>query len=431
MNFYTEVEGCGREALEQHQFLRLKTLLETLYERNPFYTQKLKQSGWIPGDLKHLRDFARLPFTTKDELSRDQEEHPPYGTNLTYPLNKYVRYHQTSGTTGKPLRILDTRESWAWWVECWKYIYTAAGVTSEDRVFFGFSFGPFIGFWSAFDGAQAMGCLGISGGGQDSSQRLHLILKTQATVLVCTPSYALRLASIAQENGIDAAGSSIRITIHAGEPGASIPATKKKIETAWGARCLDHAGATEVGAFAYECSAQPGGVHLNEGEFIAEVIHPGTGLPVSGGERGELVLTNLGRLGTPVLRYRTGDLVEPDPSPCGCGRKFIKIKGGILGRVDDMITVRGVNVFPSAIENIIRQFNEIEEFGAEIYREKEMEEIHLKLEIKAQEEEKQQIQEKVFQALRNQLNLRTRITLVEAGSLPRFEMKARRFKIVE
>lgn len=427
---FSEIECYNRERLNHYQLSRLKNLFKIIYGKNFFYTRKLKDIKIVPDELKTLEDLHHFPFLTKEELVQDQEEYPPYGTNLTYPLAEYIRYHQTSGTTGKPLRILDTKEGWAWWVKCWNYIYVAAGVTVQDRVFFGFSFGPFIGFWSAFDGAQSIGCLGISGGGQDSLQRLNLMMKTQATVLVCTPSYALRLAAVAQEHDIDIVKSSIRLTIHAGEPGASIPATKKKIETAWGAKCLDHAGATEVGAFGYECLAQPGGVHLNEGEFIIEVIDPNTGKSVPTGGRGELVITNLGRPGNPVIRYRTGDLVELDDKPCVCGRGFVRMKGGILGRVDDMITVRGVNVFPSAIENIIRQFSEVEEFGAEVYREKEMEELHLKLEIKASEEEKKFIQEKIFHALRTQLNLRTRITLVEAESLPRFEMKAKRFKVI-
>lgn len=431
MYFNSEIECSEREILIQYQFTRLKRLLREIYQRNPFYTQKFKEAGIVPDSISSLEHLSHFPFTTKDELSRDQEEHPPFGTNLTYPLKEYVRYHQTSGTTGKPLRVLDTRESWEWWIKCWNYVYRAAGVGWGDRVFFGFSFGPFIGFWSAFEGAQSIGCLSISGGGQDSLQRLKLMLETQATVLVCTPSYALRLASIAEENGIDLAKSSIRITLHAGEPGASIPATKKRIETAWGAKCFDHAGATEVGAFGYECSVQPGGIHLNEGEFIAEVIDPNTGKPVPVGKRGELVLTNLGRWGTPVIRYRTGDLVELNEDPCECGRRFVRMMGGILGRVDDMITIRGVNIFPSAIENIIRQFHQVEEFRVEVYREKEMEELHLTLEIKGSEEEKKQIQEKVFQALRVQLNLRTHITLAEPGSLPRFEMKARRFKVID
>jgi phenylacetate-CoA ligase len=431
MIFNRDIECCDREILRQHQLSRLKILLITIYEKNPFYTQKLKDAGLIPGDLTSLDNLPDFPLTTKDELSKDQEAYPPYGTNLTYSLEEYIRYHQTSGTTGKPLRILDTRESWEWWIKCWNYIYLAAGVRYGDRVFFGFSFGPFIGFWTAFDGAQSLGCMGISGGGQDSLQRLNLILKTHATVLVSTPSYALRLASIAQENGIDLSGASIRVTIHAGEPGASIPATKKKIETAWGAKCFDHTGATEVGAYGYECIAQSGGVHLNEGEFIAEVIDPGTGKSTPKGGTGELVITNLGRWGNPVIRYRTGDLVELDDEPCTCGRRFARMIGGIIGRTDDMITVRGVNVFPSAIENIVHQFSEIEEFSTEIYREKEMEELHVKLEIKGSEQEKQQILEKVSEAFRSHLNLRTRITLVETGSLPRFEMKARRFKVIE
>ena len=207
-----------------------------------------------------------------------------------------MRIHQTSGTTGEPLRCLDTVESWNWWSRCWSSVYRAAGVTAADRVFFAFSFGPFIGFWSGYEGAQLIGALAIPGGGMSSSQRIRAMMVNDITVLVCTPTYALHLAEVAEEEGFDLAASSVNITIHAGEPGASLPTTKKRIEDAWGARCFDHAGATEVGAWGFECQVQSG-VHINEGEFIAEVIDPATLEPAV---EGELVLTNLGRPGMPV-----------------------------------------------------------------------------------------------------------------------------------
>src|SRR5262249_50376302 len=275
----------------------------------------------------------RLPFTRKGELVADQDAHPPYGTNLSFPLGAYTRLHQTSGTTGRPLRILDTPESWLWWKRCWGYVYRGAGVRPDDRIFCAFSFGPFIGFWAAFEGGQHLGALMIPGGGQTSEQRLQMIADNQATVLVCTPTYALRLAEVAREQGFDASRSTIRATVHAGEPGASIPSTKQRIEEAWGARCYDHAGATEVGAHCFECVAQPGGIHLNEAEFIFEVVDPTTDEPA---DEGELIVTNLGRFGTPVVRYRTGDRVRRQPGLCPCGRTFGRLEGGILGRVDDM-----------------------------------------------------------------------------------------------
>jgi phenylacetate-CoA ligase len=347
---------------------------------------------------------------------------------MTFPLESYIRIHQTSGTTGKPLYWLDTEKSWDWWAECWKVVFAAAGVHSGDRIYFAFSFGPFIGFWAGWEGAREIGALAISGGGQSTSQRLEAIIDCRATVLVCTPTYALHMASEARKAGIElGTKSAVRITIHAGEPGASIPSTKKLIEESWGAKCYDHAGATEVGAFGFECAFQPGGVHVNESEFIAEVIDPNTGAPAAQGEKGELVITNLGRIGSPVIRYRTGDWVQPDYEPCACGRCFLLLKGGVLGRVDDMIVVRGVNVFPSAIENILREFSEIEEFRVEILQKEAMREIKLILEPSSAQSFAPGLGEKVRQRVRERIGLRPEVELVAPGTLPRYELKAKRF----
>ncbi|HEX9897693.1 MAG TPA: phenylacetate--CoA ligase family protein, partial [Candidatus Methylomirabilis sp.] len=347
------IETLGREALLQIQLKRLQLMLGPVLERNVFYRKKLKEAGLTRArDLRDFADLRKLPFTLKRELSADQTQNPPYGTNLTFPREQHTRIHQTSGTTGEPLRWLDTDESWKWWARCWATVYRAAGVTSRDRVFFAFSFGPFIGFWSAYEGAQHIGALAVPGGGMSSFQRAKAILDHDISVLVCTPTYALHLAEVAEEEGIRIADSSVNITIHAGEPGASLPGTKSRIETAWNARCYDHAGATELGAWGFECQAQTG-LHVNEGEFICEVIDPATGEPA---EEGELVMTNLGRVGMPVIRYRTGDRVKLDRQPCECGRSFLRCEGGVIGRVDDVFIIRGINVFPSALENIIRRF---------------------------------------------------------------------------
>jgi phenylacetate-CoA ligase len=416
----------SRKSVAEQQLKRLREMVQVILAANEFYRKKFSADDFP--DFDSLEKLKRLPFTTKDELVEDQLRHPPFGTDLTFPLDRYIRIHQTSGTTGKPMYWLDTEESWDWWAECWKVIFQAAGVRAGDRIYFAFSFGPFIGFWSGWEGARKLGAMALSGGGQSTSQRLKAIVDHQATVLVCTPTYALHMASEARKAGIDLAkGSSIRITIHAGEPGASIPSTKRRIEEAWGAKCYDHPGATEAGAYRFECESQSGGVHVNEGEFIAEVVDPETGEAVEGGEKGELVITNLGRMGSPVIRYRTGDLVQPSHEPCPCGRPFMRLKGGVLGRVDDMTIVRGVNVFPSAIENIMREFAEIEEFRVETFQRDELSELKLILEPRAEYSPFTGLEEKVVRRLRESIGLQPRVELVSPGTLPRFELKAKRF----
>jgi phenylacetate-CoA ligase len=417
-------ETADAAAREAHQLTRLRALLTVLLARNPFYGLRLREAGLTGADdVRTMAELGRLPFTRKHELVADQEADPPYGSNLSYPLAAYTRLHQTSGTTGRPLRILDTPESWDWWLRCWGYVYRGAGVGPEDRIYCAFSFGPFIGFWSAFEAGQRLGALVIAGGGQTSEQRLQMIAENEATVLVCTPTYALRLAEVAREQGIDASRSSVRATIHAGEPGASIPSTKRRIEELWGARCYDHAGATEVGAYGFECVAQSGGVHANEAEFIVEVVDPQTDRPA---DEGELIITNLGRAGVPVLRYRTGDRVKLQPGECSCGRTFRRLEGGILGRVDDMLTVRGVNVFPSAIENLVRRFPAVDEFAVEVYHERAMDEMELQLEVAGEGPEA--VCDAVAREVWVALGFRPRVRPVPAGSLPRFELKARRFR---
>ncbi len=414
----SQLEYASRSLIEAHQLARLQLGLTRILPRNRFYEKKLlaRRHTLV---LENIRDLSRFPFTTKQELVADQEAHPPFGNNLTYPRNEYIRLHQTSGTTGQPLKILDTQESWDWWADCWTTVYQAAGVSRDDIVFLAFSFGPFIGFWSAYEGAKRIGTLTIPGGGMDSLQRLRAIQDVGATVLVCTPSYALRLAEVAQEHGMDMRSSSVRVTIHAGEPGASIPATRERIERAWNARSYDHAGMTEMGAFGYACSEQQG-LHVNEGEFIAEILNPETNRPVSEGHVGELVLTNLGRWGSPAIRYRTGDLVRHSGYFCPCGRTFLMLPGGVLGRVDDMLIVRGVNVYPSALANILHRFPEVTEYRVIVTSEGTMDEIALQVECPPQ------LAAAISEELHLALNLRIPIETVEQGTLPRFELKARR-----
>jgi phenylacetate-CoA ligase len=413
------LETQAPEALRALQWSRLQALARSVHPANAFITRKWASVGVTRADdLRGWDDFARLPFTRKSELVADQAACPPFGTNLTYALDRYVRVHQTSGTTGAPIRWLDTAESWEWWLRCWGFVLRAAGLGPGDRIFFPFSFGLFVGFWAGFEGARALGALAIPGGGQDTAQRLATLEALGVTAICCTPSYALHLAQAARDRGMDLAKLGVRTTVHAGEPGAGIPSVRARIEALWGARAYDHAGMTEMGAYGFECEAQAG-LHVNETEFVAEVIDPESGAAT---REGELVLSNLGRHGSPLLRYRTGDRVRVATDPCPCGRTFLRLEGGLLGRVDDMLVVRGVNVFPSALEGIVRRFPTVDEFMIEVYRRHEMDEVRLLLEVAGGGNIAAQVQEEV----RVHLGIRVEIVTVPAQSLARWELKARR-----
>jgi phenylacetate-CoA ligase len=394
---------------------RWDALVAEVRPRNAFHAARLAGAA----------DLARLPTTTKTELLHDQAAHPPYGTVLTYPRERYCRLHQTSGTSGRPLRWLDTRESWDWMLDCWDRMFAMMGLRPDDRLFFAFSFGPFLGFWTAFDAASRAGQFCLPAGGMSSGARLRMLLDNEATVLFCTPTYALRLAEVGREEGIDLAGSPVRAVVVAGEPGGGIPATRARIEAAWGARVFDHSGMTEVGPMAIECLANPAGLHVLEDDYLAEVVEPATEEPVSPGQVGELVVTNLGRVGSPLIRYRTGDLVRVDPRPCPCGSPYLRLDGGILGRADDMIHLRGNNVYPGALEALLRRFPEVAEYRVEVDGSAAL--TALRVEVEPVNGGGAGLVERVDRAIRDEFLFRAEVRLVAPGSLPRFEMKAQRF----
>ena len=372
--------------------------------------------------------FERVPFTRKQELIEDQRAHPPYGSHLTFPLNRYTRFCQTSATTGKPLRWLDTAESWDWMLGNWDLVFHAAGITPRDRIFFAFSFGPFLGFWLAFETATRMGCLAIPGGGMRSSARLRTIIDTGATVLCCTPTYAIRLGEVAAEENIDLAAAKVRTILVAGEPGGSIAGTRSHIAKLWhGALVVDHHGMTEVGPVSYGCPARPGILHVLESAYIAEVIDPESGRAVGAGNTGELVLTNLGRVGSPLLRFRTGDLVRRAAATiCACGSYELALEGGILGRTDDMVVVRGVNVYPSAVEDILRACG-VAEYRVEVRTHRTLPELNVLVEAPLPSEDGTGLAHRLEAALSSALALRIPVSCVPGGTLPRFEMKAQRW----
>ena len=429
MRYFEEsIETMPRKALEALQLTKLRSMLQQIYGPNRFYTEKLDAAGIHPESIKTLDDLKRLPLTSKSELVQAQSDALPLGSNATFEESAYSRFHQTSGTTGTPLRVLDTPESWDWWGRCWGHVLAGAGLTENDRLFVPFSFGPFIGFWAAVEGARKINALMIPGGGRDSLQRLHLMKELGVTAMCCTPTYALRLAEVARETGFDLSEIPLRTLIHAGEPGANVPATKARIESVWNAKCFDHAGASEIGAHSFECEVQPNGTHVTESEFIVEVLNPETQEAVPEGEQGELIITNLGRIGYPVIRYRSGDLVVLNQQTCACGRSFGRFEGGVLGRADDMVVVRGINVFPSAVENLVRQCEAVEEFRITVSTNREMGNLAIELDL-SKNANPESARKTVDQAIQNELSLRPEISVVPSGSLPRFEMKAKRFHV--
>lgn len=426
------VEYLARTDLRAAQLRRLQRLFSTIQGRNQFYTRKFDAAGVNIDTIDTLDGLQDLPLTTKEELAADQETSPPWGTAHTEPLNCYTRYHQTSSTTGQPLRWLDTNQSWQWVVDCWKTVYRAAGVTSEDRIFFPFGFGPFLGFWSAFDAGSQIGALCIPGGSMSSETRLGLLEAALPTVVCCTPTYALRLVEVARATGLsDLAHGTVRTVIVAGEPGGSIPATRARLEEGWSARVIDHHGLTEVGPVSFECLNAPGALHLNECEFICEVLDPSSRAPMRDGEAGELVVTNLGRGASPVVRYRTRDIVRITHEPCQCGRTLARVEGGILSRADDMVCIRGVNVYPTAVEAVVRRFPEITEYRSTISTRDSLHALDIELELEPSTADQATVSARVAQALKEAMGLSVPVRVVATNTLPRFELKASRFVVTD
>ena len=406
-----QFELLSREELSALQLSRLNEMLRQILPANRFYAEKFKNTS-LP--LNSIGDLASLPFTTKAELQAEGD----FAANRTYDLDRYVRFHRTSGTHGRPMIVVDTPEDWQRWTQTWQYVLDAGNVTPQDRALMAFSFGPFIGFWSANDALIARGAMVIPAGGLSTLARVEQLQSSGATLVCATPSYALRMAEVAREHDVDLTKSSVSRIIVAGEPGGSIPSIRKRIENAWDARVIDHSGASEVGPWGY-ADRDDQGLHIVEPDFIPEFISIETGQPATEGELSELVLTTLNRYGLPVIRYRTGDLVTPSWNRTD--NRFVFLEGGVLGRTDDMLVIRGVNVFPSAIEQILCDFPEVQEYRITASKNGEMDALHVDVEDTAESPDR------IADALNVRLGLTVPVKAVPSGSLPRFEGKGKRF----
>ena len=407
--------GVGVRSAPTQQEERLGELLELVLDRNPF--QRGRVEALELGDRPSLNELRPL---TKRDLVADQERHPPYGSNLTYPLDHYTQLFQTSGTTAHPLRVLETADDWAWWRERFAHTMHAAGLSSADRVALAFSFGPHVQFWAAKEGLQEIGALGVSLGGMGSVQRLQTIAEVEATTLWCTPTYALHLLEVAVEQRLESAFGSLERVLCTGEPGGSLPGLRSRIEEGLGVVCIDHAGLTEAGPFGDPCP-EGHGLHVDENEFVCEILDEDMS-PTAHGERGELVITPLRLTGFPALRYRTGDSVIATDERCPAGHEGRWLPGGIVGRTDDMVVVRGMNVYPSAIEEAVRQISSSGEFRITFYTERSgMDEVKLEVEL-TEGADARRLQE----TMRQQLGLRVRVVPIAPGVLPRQTGKSRR-----
>jgi phenylacetate-CoA ligase len=426
-------EKLPREELRALQLHKLRRMCEWAYTTTPFHRRKFDAAGFKPDQLRTLDDIRRIPFMTREEWMESLMEKPMFGDLLaTDPVNA-IRYHLTSGTSGRtPIRVLDSTKDWDWIAEMWCYGLWGFGIRPEDTVYFAFGYGSFIGFWGAHYACEKMGALVIPGGAQTTEARIKQIIEMGATTVCSTPTYALHLWQKAREMGIDLAREGkVNKLICSGEPAGSIPAVKQQLEEAWGAKCGDTAGMTELGTIMiFECSHQPGGTHIIEDHFIEEVLNPSSGEPVGYGELGERVVTSFGRGFIPVLRYRTRDMVMKVPaSTCSCGRTWDLYDGGIRGRWDDMKLIRGTNVYPRAVEAIVREYPAIDEFQIYISRRDDMQdEITIKVEIKpGHESEWPDLKVKLAKDLAEaHEGLRFSIERMDYGVLPHFELKAKR-----
>ena len=424
-------ETASRDEIEALQVRKLRNLLEWTQAQVPFHAKRLSDAGVTPDSINSLADITRIPFMTREEWMQGQIDQPPYGPILAAPQESAIRYHLTSGTTGKtPIRVLDSMKDWEWITEMWCYGFWGFGVRPKDVVFFAFSYGTFVGFWGAHYACEKLGCLVLPGGNMTTEARLNQIFDMNSTVVCSTPTYALRMAQEARNLGMDLVNGPVEKLILSGEPAGSIPATKALIEEQWGAKAGDTAGMTELGTIMmFECERQPGGAHIIEDHYIEEVIDPESGEPVGYGEQGERVVTSFGRGFIPVLRYRTRDLVQKIPgSTCSCGRTFDIYEGGIRGRVDDMKLVRGTNVYPRAVEAIVREYEEIDEFQIYLHTVDGIrDEIEIRVEIPDASVDADKLLGELGTALAEaHEGLRFGVTRVENESLPRFELKAKR-----
>jgi len=423
------IETLPREKLQEIELKRFRELLRWAKDQSPFYKRKLR--GIEPGDIRTMEDVAKVPVTEKDELRAAQEGKEPYlyGDLLAVPPERLSIFHQTSGTTGKPVYIPDTYESWQWVVEVWCYILYAAGFRAQDRVFLPFAYNVYIAFWQGHYAAEKLGCEVVPGGALDTQGRIQKMKEVKATALMNTPTYGLHMAEVAKEMGIDPRRDlNIRRMISAGEP---VPEpTRLRLEELWGAEVYDHIGGTEPGGWGGMCSEKKG-MHVIEPHYLFEMVDLETmSKPIPPGTKGVAVITPLCRRCIPLIRFNLKDVMMVMDEPCPCGRTSIRVSQ-IGGRVDDLRKIRGVFFTPAVVEEVIRgKFPEVLEFETHLTQEEVMPVLTLRVEFDPSIGEGQwkELRGRIREQLKIRSNLTFEIEVVKPGGLPRYTLKSSRFK---
>ncbi len=425
------LETLPREKLRILQFKKFKRILTWAYTRSKFHRALYDKAGLTPEDVRSFEDIKRIPKVEKSMMRGIQNKDPfPYGDALCVPLEEVSTFRQTSGTTGQPVYQPDTWQDWEWWSECWSFVLWSQGYRPSDRVFLPFGYNIFVAFWAGHYAAEKLGCEVVPGGVLDTQARILKIQELKATAMMATPTYVLNMADVAKNKmGIDPALLSINKITCAGEPGAGIASTKKRMEAAWGAKVFDHSGATEIGAWSYECSKQPCGMHVNEAMFLVEIEDLETGEIIEEpGRKGKMVITALDRIAQPCIRFDSKDIIEWDSESCICGRTFRLIRGGVIGRADDITKVKGVLISPAAIEEVVRSIKGLgDEFEIIVDKQGDADRIKLKVEL-LPEATRPGVENLLKDQLRLKTNLGYQIEFYDYGTLPRYEIKAKRFK---
>ncbi len=426
------LETLPIEKIQNLQLKKFKKIFQWAYDHSKFHRYLYDTAGIKPADIRNFSDIRLVPKVEKSMMRRVQKKDPfPYGDALCVPLEEVTEFRQTSGTTGQPVYQADTWQDWEWWSECWAYILWAQGYRPSDRVFIPFGYNIFVAFWAGHYAAEKIGCEVVPGGVLDTKARILKIEELKATAIMATPTYVLGMADTAKNKmNINPANLSINKITCAGEPGASIPSTKNRMQNAWGAKVFDHAGATEIGAWSFECQDQPGGMHVNEAFFLVEIEDVETGEIIEKpGRRGKMIITALDRMAQPCVRFDAKDIIEWDISPCTCGRTSRLIKGGVIGRADDITKVKGVLLAPSAIEEVVRSIEDLcDEYEVVVDKLGDIDRIKLKVELMPGLEDRvKEIESRLQDQLRLKTNLGYRIEFYDYGKLPRYEVKAKRF----
>lgn len=428
------LETLPLEDLEKIQLKKFRRILQWAYDRSRFHRSLYEDAGLKPEDIRTMADVRLVPKVEKSMMRSIQRKDPfPYGDALCVPLDEVTEFRQTSGTTGQPVYQPDTWQDWEWWAECWATLLWSQGYRPHDRVFLPFGYNIFVAFWAGHYACEKIGCETVPGGVLDTKARILKMQEIQASAMMCTPTYVLGMADTAinKLSLNPATDLQVKKITCAGEPGALIPATKRRMEQAWGAKVFDHSGATEIGAWGFECAAQPGGLHVNEAMFLAEIEDLDTGEPITEpGRRGKLVITALDRIAQPCIRFDSKDIVEWSHQQCECGRTYRVVSGGVVGRADDITKVKGVLLAPSAIEDVVRSIQGFgDEFEVIVEKRGDVDHILLKVELlEGAGSSAKELEARLSTELRLKTNLGYEIEVNPYGSLQRYEVKARRFK---